>query len=126
MKGILQWVSAGTIAHAIAKAANWSPVGRSITLVGAEGPAAKLLEGRSARVTGILGSDVIAELLDSQERGAVGLSRLRLTPRHSGWTPFSLVLVGIAVVVQDESLGREPHHIGVAMAKLARDQAREQ
>ena len=125
MNGILQWVSAGTIAHAIAKAANWSPVGRSITLVGAEGPAAKLLEGRSARVTGILGSDVIAELLDCHERGAEGLSRLRLTPRHSGWTPYSLLLVSIAVVVQDELLDRRPRHLGVAMARLARDQRRD-
>jgi hypothetical protein len=126
VNGILRWVSAGAISNALAKAANWSPVGRRIKLVGVEGPEAELLEGRSARVTGVLDSEMLAELLPCHERGAEGLRKLRLTPRHSGWTPFSLVLVDIAVVVQDESLGPEPHHIGVAMAKLARDQPREQ
>jgi hypothetical protein len=126
VNGILRWVSAGAISNAFAKAANWSPVGHRIKLVGVEGPEAGLLEGRSARVTGVLGSELIAELLPCHERGAEGFRRLRLTPRHSGWTPFSLILVGIAVVVQDESLGLEPRHIGVAMAKLSRDQPREQ
>jgi hypothetical protein len=123
MDGILRWLSAGAIADAFARATGWSPVGRRITLTGAEGPEAASLEGRSARVTEVLGGDMIAELLPGHERRAVGLSRVKLTPRHTGWTPFSLMLTGIAVVVQDESAHAGNGHVGIAVAKLARSAA---
>lgn len=123
MDGVLRWLSAGAIADAFARAAGWSPVGRRITLSGAEGPEAVSLEGRSARVTDILGGDMIAELLPGHERQAGGLRRVKLTPRHAGWTPFSLMLTGIAVVVQDESAHAGKGHVGLAMAKLARSAA---
>lgn len=119
MDGVLRWFSAGSIADAFARAAGWSPVGRRITLSGAEGPEAVSLEGRSARVTEILGGDMIAELLPDHERQAGGLSRVKLRPRHAGWTPFSLMLTGIAVVVQDESAHAREGHVGIAMARLA-------
>ena len=121
MDGILQRLSTGAIADAIARAAGWSPVGRTILLFGVEGPGAEFLEGRSARVTGILGSEMIAELLPCHERRADALSRVKLTPRHTGWTLFSLMLTGIAVVVQDESTHAESGPVGIAMAKLARN-----
>jgi hypothetical protein len=120
VSGIVHWFSAGTLTHAIARAVGWSPVGREIKLFGVEGPEAGLLEGRSARVTEILGSDLIAELLPCHERRAASPGRLRLTPRHLGWTPLSLMLVGIAVVLVDESSLASPRPIGIAMAKLAR------
>lgn len=126
MDGILQWLSAGAIADALARAAGWSPVGRRITLSGAEGPGAEMLEGRSALVTAILGSDLIAELVPSHKRRAEGHSRVKLTPRHTGWTPFSLMLTGIAVVVQDESPHAGSGPVGIAMVRLARNAAVEQ
>ena len=123
MDGILRWFSAGAIADVIARASAWSPVGRRIMLTGAEGPEAVSLEGRSARVTEILGGAMIAELLSGNERRAEGLSRVKLTPRHTGWTPFSLMLTGIAVVVQDQSPDAESGPVAIAMARLERDAA---
>jgi hypothetical protein len=123
MDGMLRWFSVGSIADAIARATGWSPVGRRITLAGAEGPAAELLEGRSARVTGVIGGELIAEILPGQERRAEGLSRVKLTPRHTGWTSFSLMLTGIAVVVQDESSDAESGPVAIAMARLERNAA---
>ena len=121
MDGILRWLSAGAITDAIARATSWSPVGRRITLTGAEGPEAASLEGCSVRVTEILGGVMIAELLPGHERRAGRLSRVKLTPRHTGWTPFSLMLTGIAVVVQDQSPDAESGSVAIAMARLERD-----
>jgi hypothetical protein len=126
MDGILRWLSAGALADVVARATGWSPVGRRITLCGAEGPGAELLEGRTARVTAILGGEMIAELLPGHERRAEGLDRVRLTPRHSGWTPFSLMLTGIAVVVQEDSQHAGSGPVGIAMARLARNTSAEQ
>jgi hypothetical protein len=123
MDGILRWFSAGAIADVIARASGWSPVGRRITLTGAEGPVAASLEGRSARVTENLGGEMIAEILPSHERRAEGVSRVKLTPRHTGWTPFSLMLTGIAVVVHDESPDAASGPVAIAMARLERDAA---
>ena len=121
MHKILRWLSAGAIADAFARVSGWSPVGRRITLSGVEGPVAELLEGRSARVTAILGGELIAEFLPGHERRAEGISRVKLTPRHIGWTPFSLMLTGIAVVVQDESPNARSGPVGIAMARLVRN-----
>jgi hypothetical protein len=74
-------------------------------------------------VTGIVGGEMTAELLPGHERRAEGLSRLKLTPRHTGWTPFSLMLAGVAVVVQDASPNAKSGAVGIAMARLARDAA---
>lgn len=123
MNGILRWFSAGAIADAFARSVGWSPIGHRITLSGVEGPEAALLEGRSVLVTAILGSELIAELLPSHERRAEGVSRVKLTPRHTGWTPFSLMLTGIAVVVQGESADATSRPVGIAMARLARNAA---
>jgi hypothetical protein len=101
-------------------------VGRRITLSGVEGPEAEFLEGRSARVTGILGGEMISELLPCHARRAEGLSRVKLTPRHTGWTPYSLMLTGIAVVVQDDSTDARSGPVGIAMARLARNAAVDQ
>ena len=123
MNGILRWFSAGAIADTFARSVGWSPIGHRITLSGVEGPEAALLEGRSVLVTAILGSELIAELLPSHERRAEGVSRVKLTPRHTGWTPFSLMLTGIAVVVQGESADATSRPVGIAMARLARNAA---
>jgi hypothetical protein len=85
-----------------------------------------LLEGRTARVTAILGGEMIAEILPGHERRAEGLDRVKLTPRHSGWTPFSLMLTGIAVVVQEDSQHAGSGPVGIAMARLARNTSAEQ
>jgi hypothetical protein len=126
MEGLLRCFSAGAIADAFARASGWSPVGRRVTLSGVEGPEAELLEGCSVRVTAILGGELITEVLPSHARRADGPSRLKLIPRHIGWTPFSLMLTGIAVVVQDESPHARSGPVGIAMAKLARNATVEQ
>jgi len=123
MDGILRWFSAGAIADALGRASGWSPVGRMITLSGVEGPEAELLEGRSALVTTILGSELIAELLPGHQRRAESYRKVKLTPRHAGWTPFSLMLTGIVVVVQDESPHAGSGPVGIAMVRLARNAA---
>ena len=126
MDGILRWLSAGAIADALARASGWSPVGRTITFSGVEGPGAELLEGRSALVTAILGGELIVEILPGHERRGEGYKIVKLTPRHTGWTPFSLMLTGIAVVVQEESPHAGLGPVGIAMARLARNAAVEQ
>ena len=126
MDGILRRLSAGAIADAIARAAGWTPVGRRITLSGAEGPRAELLEGLSARVTEVLGGEMIAEILPNHARRAEGISKVKLTPRHTGWTPFSLMLTSIAVVVQDQSPDARSGPVAIAMARLERNAAVEQ
>jgi hypothetical protein len=123
MDAVLRWLSVGAIADAIARASGWSPVGHRITLSGAEGPEAALLEGCSARVTGIFSGEMTAELVSGHERRAEGLFRLKLTPRHVGWTPFSLMLTGIAVVVQDTAADEKSGAIGIATARLVRGTA---
>jgi hypothetical protein len=46
--------------------------------------------------------------------------RLRLTPRHKGWTPFSLMLVRIAVVAEVVNEGYGPAWVAIVVAGLDR------
>ena len=103
MDGVIRWLSTGAIADAVCQGSRLVTRRAQDHALRRRAAEAVSLEGRSARVTEILGGDMIAELLDGHERQAGGLSRVKLTPRHAGWTPFSLMLTGIAVVVQDES-----------------------
>jgi len=44
--------------------------------------------------------------------------RLRLTARHEGWTPFSLFLGPIAVVVEAEHVEGSPGPVAIGMATV--------
>jgi hypothetical protein len=93
-------------------------------LTGAEGPEAGWLEGRSARVVSLEDNDLIVEASVADGDGIVGVWNLRLTPRHSGWTPYSLMLLGIAVLARRPGSSGTADSIGIVTAALDRAKAR--
>lgn len=101
MRKAIELLSIGKAADLLARALHWSPVGRTLVLHGAEGPAAKRFAGLMGEVNSVddRGVILIGQAKCDSEEGA-GACSLRLTPRHKGWTAFSLMLVRIAVVAE--------------------------
>lgn len=108
-------LSLGRIVDAVARAGGWSPAGREIVLHDAEGPDANLFEGLSGKVTSFDGEGITLACNLSSGVSAEGPRLIQLTPRHVGWTAFSLMLCDVAVIAtaQDEK-GRDAQTIAVA------------
>lgn len=108
-------LSLGRIVDAIARAVGWSPVGRGLVLHDAEGPDAGLFEGAAGKVVSIDGTGITLAG-DRTSAFSNGEARLiQLTPRHVGWTAFSLMLCDVAVIATARvSGGRNAQAIAIA------------
>jgi hypothetical protein len=113
-------LSLGYLADRFARAVGWSPVAKLVVISGVEGPSADLVEGMIGTVRSVQGSVMTLEP-DRTVHPAWGEgARLRLTARHEGWTPLSLCLGPIAVVVEVEQTDMRPGLIAIGMATLLR------
>lgn len=96
MVSMLRWFSLGRVAASIAVAIGWTPVGKRMLIYGAEGPLAKMVNGREGTVRKMDGASLLVELVDECTGEIVSF---RLTPRHVGWDGRSLVLTPVAMLV---------------------------
>lgn len=112
----LATLSIGSLADRLAHVVGWSPAAKTVMISGVEGPAAHLFEGLTGTVTSVEETFIIVEPDQKVHSEWTDGSHLRLTARHRGWTPFSLYLRPIAVVVEAmHSDGRHgPVAIGIA------------
>ncbi len=124
MSSILVELSVGRMADRLARAVGWSPVGHWLRIKDAEGPEASRLAGRLARVTSMDGRDLIVEILPAHDGASDAMLNLRLSPRHQGWTAYSLMLVAIATVVSRSRPVDGGGPIAIATAKLERSKLR--
>lgn len=118
-KSLFAVFSFGRFAHLVARAIGWSPVAKAILISGVEGPEAHLFTGVRAVVRSVDERGMVVELAKDLNRVWDAGTRLRLTARHSGWTPLSLCLCSIAVVVEVETPGGQSTAIAIAIVKLA-------
>lgn len=93
-------LSLGYLADRFAHAVGWSPIAKLVAISGVEGPSANLFEGVIGTVRSVQGCVMTLEPDRPIHSAWIEGSRLRLTARHEGWTPFSLCLGPIAVVVE--------------------------
>jgi len=120
MRKAIELLSIGKAADLLARALRWSPVGRTLILHGAEGPSARKFTGLIGNVDSVDDHGVIAISQAKCETDAhAGSCSLRLTPRHKGWTAFSLMLVRIAVVVELVGLDGHAHSATIAIASIS-------
>jgi hypothetical protein len=119
-KSIPAMLSLGYLTDRVSRAVCWSPVSKTVSLSGVEGPEAGLFEG----LVGIVRSvDETTMLVEPDRTDLPGLNKgscLRLTARHRGWTPFSLCLRPIAVVVEAERSDGRSRSVAIAMARVVR------
>lgn len=125
MSRVFPELSIGRVADRLARGIGWSPVGRWLTLIDAEGPEASWLEDRSVRVVTLEGDDMIVESPAVSGNSHGEDTHLRLTPRHTGWTAHSLMLVGIAVIVRRPRSRDSADSIGIVMATLDRTRVKD-
>ena len=117
----LHKLSIGHLADRLAHACGWSPVGKKIALHGAEGPFADLINGTVGMVSSLERGVIILDPTHSARPTAFKDRRLRLTPRHAGWTPLSLFLTRVAVVVEIVEPDNRPGPVAIAIAAVARE-----
>jgi hypothetical protein len=118
----------GYVADRLAHAVGCSPLAKIVAISSVEGPAASLLEGviGAAGAAGAFEGRVLIVEPDRTIHPDWGQgSRLRLTARHEGWTPRSLCLRPIAVVVEAESLNGQQVPIAIDIATIVRRQRRD-
>lgn len=117
---VLAKLSLGYVADRIANAMGWSPLARSVAIYGAEGPSASLFEGVTGTVRSVERGAIILEP-DRTVHSCLGEgSSLVLTARHKGWTPLSLCLRPIAVVVEAVQPNGQRGPVAIAMATVIR------
>jgi hypothetical protein len=113
-------LSLGYLADRFAHAIGWSPMAKLVAISGVEGPSANLFEGVIGTVRSVQGCVMTLEpdrpLHPAWSEG----SRLRLTARHEGWTPFSLCLASIAVVVEAEQTDGRSGPVAIGTATVLR------
>lgn len=122
---VLSKLSLGYLADRIARAVGWSPVAKLIVISGVEGPSASLFEGVTGTVRSVEGSAMTLDPDRAVHPAWSEGSRLRLTARHEGWTPFSLCLRPIAVVVEAELSDGRPGPVAIGVATVPRRQVTE-
>jgi hypothetical protein len=113
-------LSLGYLADRFAHAIGWSPMAKLVTISGVEGPSAKLFEGVTGIVRSVEGCVMTLEPDRTIHPVWSNGSRLRLTARHEGWTPFSLCLGPIAVVVESDQTDDGPGSVAIGMATVLR------
>lgn len=110
--------SVGYLADRFAHAVGWSPLAKLVVISGVEGPEASLFEGVIGTVQSVQGRVMTVEPDRTMRVDGDQGSRLRLTARHQGWTPFSLCLGPIAVVVEADRLDGRPGLVAVGTARV--------
>jgi len=120
MKSLVDRFSIGRLTAWLADAVGWSPVGKVLELHGAEGPYADLFNGTIGTVLSLEDGVVVLQPYGSCPAVKAGIPRLRLTPRHGGWTPHSLMLSSIAVVVEAPSSDGRVGPVTIAIARIVR------
>lgn len=110
--------SLGYLTDRLAHAVGWSPLAKLVTISGVDGPSASLLEGAIGSVQSVQGSVMTLEPDRTVRADRSEWARLRVTARHKGWTPFSLCLCPIAVVVEAERLDGSPGLAAIGMATI--------
>lgn len=115
---VLAKLSFGYVADRIAHLSGWSPLAKSIAVFDAEGPHANLFEGVTGTVLSVDQGAVILELDRTVPRSMGQASRLILTARHKGWTPYSLCFRPIAVVVEALQPDGQRGAAAIAMAMV--------
>ena len=119
MRKAIELLSVGKAADLLARALHWSPVGRTLNLHGAEGPAAKKFAGLMGKVDSVDDRGIIViRLANCDMEEDAGACSLRLTPRHNGWTAFSLMLVRIAVVAELVGIDGRADAATIAIASI--------
>lgn len=113
-------LSIGSLADRLAHAVGWSPTAKTVLLSGVEGPAADLFEGLTGTVTSIGGTVMVVEPDRTVHSEWIDGLHLRLTARHRGWTPFSLYLRPIAVVVETVHSDGRPGPVAIGIATVLR------
>lgn len=116
-------LSLGYLIDRLARAVGWSPVAKRVVISGVEGPSASVFEGVTGTVRSMQGSVMTLEPDRTVHPGGRPGSLLRLTARHQGWTPYSLCLRSIAVVVEGEPLGGRSGPVAIGVATLVRGRA---
>jgi len=117
---LLTTLSIGFLADRLAHAVGWSPETRTLLISGVEGPSARLFEGLTGTVSSVEESAMVLEPDRKEQSERTGWSHLRLTARHGGWTPFSLYLRPIAVVVEAVYSDGRPGPVAIGMAAVLR------
>lgn len=120
-KSFLATLSIGSLADQLARVAGWSPEGRAVRISGVEGPAAKMFEGVTGTIRSVRATVMMVEPDPKVHPEWVGGSHLRLTARHRGWTPYSLCLRPIAVIVEAVQSDGRPGPVAIGMAAILRD-----
>jgi len=119
MSSAIELLSIGKAADFLARAIRWSPIGRTVVLHGAEGPSARMFAGLTGKVDSVDESGAMLVSQAGQEtEDQAGTVRLRLTPRHKGWTAFSLMLVQVAVVAELLGSDGRAHSVTIAIASI--------
>jgi hypothetical protein len=116
-ESLLSVRSLGYLADRLARAIGWSPAAKTIRISSVEGPSASLFEGLTGTVTSFDENVMVLEPDRAACAECTDASRLRLTARHRGWTPFSMYFRPIVVVV--ESVGPNGHAGPVAIGTAA-------
>lgn len=115
----IETLSIGKAVDLLARALHWSPVGRTLTLHGAEGPYANEFAGLTGKVDSLDSHGVMVirhASRDAEEKA--GTLGLRLSPRHKGWTAYSLMLVRIAVVAELVGIDGHVRSATIAIASI--------
>ena len=121
---VLSKLSLGYLADRIAHAVGWSPVAKRVVISGVEGPSANVFEGMIGTVLSVQGGVMTLEP-DRAVHPVWGEGPpLRLMARHEGWTPFSLCLGPITVVVEAEPPDMGPKLTAIGTATLLRRRGR--
>jgi hypothetical protein len=120
-KSLLATLSIGSLADQLARVAGWSPEGRAVRISGVEGPAAEMFEGLTVTVRSV--EETVMMVVTDRTHSSVWAdgSQLRLTARHRGWTPYSLCLRPIAVIVEAVQSDGRPGPVAIGMAAILRD-----
>jgi len=98
MQSLLGKISLGYLVDRLAATVRWSPLGRQLELQDAEGPQAVVFEGLTGRVVSLDDGVIVVDCPGRRGQGPHDVTTVQLTPRHSGWSGRSLMLLPIAVV----------------------------
>ena len=119
-KSFLATLSIGSLADQLARAVGWSPEAKTVRISRVEGPAAEVFEGLIGTVKSVEETVMMVEPDRTVHSPWIDGLKLRLTARHRGWTPYSLCLQPIAVVVEAVHPDGRPGPVAIAMAAILR------
>jgi hypothetical protein len=117
-KSLLATLSIGSLVGQLARVAGWSPEAKTLRISAVEGPAAEVFEGLTGTVKSVQETVMMVEPDRTVHSQWTDGSQLRLTARHHGWTPYSLCLKPIAVVLEAVQPDGRPGPVAIGMAAI--------